>query len=243
MPARRSSGFVAGSSMSAFPLVTRRPEASAARNTASVWRTVPMSRIAVVPPARSSARPSRAETSSVASSCAASPGQTCVLSHGRSGRSSGPFLSSVWQRWMCVWTNPGRSQRPRASRRSSGRPAAAIWRARRSASPWRAVITPSSTSTCPPTVTSEGRVIPMTSAFSTKRGVTGGIIFFLRQDRPFVREQPALSRNSSAIAGELSVRCDDAVARHDDRDGIPRVRARDRADGGRFADRARELRV
>ncbi len=54
--------------MSAFPLVTRRPEASAARNTASVWRTVPMSRIAVVPPARSSARPSRAETSSVASS-------------------------------------------------------------------------------------------------------------------------------------------------------------------------------
>ena len=72
--AKRSGGFVDGSSISAFPLVTRRPDASAARKTASVCRTVPMSRIAVVPPAISSARPRRAESSSVSSSWAASPG-------------------------------------------------------------------------------------------------------------------------------------------------------------------------
>ena len=43
------------------------------------------------------------------------PARRASSSHGRSGRSSGPFRRSVWQRWMCVWTKPGRSQRPRAS--------------------------------------------------------------------------------------------------------------------------------
>ena len=120
--AKSSGGFVDGSSISAFPLVTLRPEASAARKTASVCLTVPMSRIAVVPPAASSARPRRAERKSVSSSWAASPGQTCVFSHGRSGRSSGPLRRSVWQRWMWVWTNPGKSQSPSASTRSTGSP-------------------------------------------------------------------------------------------------------------------------
>src|ERR1019366_5369586 len=48
---------------------------------------------------------------------------------------------------------------------------------------------------------------------------------------------------SSAVAGELPVRRDDPVARHDDGDGIPRVRAGDRPDGGRVPDRASELGV
>src|SRR5450759_3047069 len=149
--------------------VTRIPEASAARKTASVWWTVPMSRSAVVPPARSSARPSRAEISSEASSCAASPGQTYVLSHGRSGRSSGPFRSSVWQRWICVWTNPGISQRPRASTRSRRRPAAMASAPCLRASAWSATIAPSSTRMAPSGVTSAGRVIPRTRAPSMRR--------------------------------------------------------------------------
>ena len=196
-----------------------------------------------MPPARSSARPSRAETSSVASSCAASPGQTCVLSHGRSGRSSGPFRSSVWQRWTCVWTNPGRSQRPRASRRSSGRPAACdLARAA-----LRVAVESRDHAVLDEDVPA-GRHVrglrhPDDERVLDEKGSHRGIICLLRQDRPFVREQPALARDAAAVAGELSVRADDAVARHDDRDGIRAVRGRDGADGGRPADRARELRV
>ena len=77
------------------------------------------------PAARHSERPRRAETAIVAASWAASPGQTCVCSHGSSSRSSGPFRRSVWQRCRCACTKPGRSHLPRASSRSTGSPAAA----------------------------------------------------------------------------------------------------------------------
>jgi hypothetical protein len=49
-------------SILAFPMVARSPSFFAARKIASVWWTVPMSRIAVVPERRSSAAPSNAET-------------------------------------------------------------------------------------------------------------------------------------------------------------------------------------
>ena len=48
-------------SMRHFPAVARIPTRSSAAKAAPVWRTVSMSRIAVVPPSSSSAAPSRAD--------------------------------------------------------------------------------------------------------------------------------------------------------------------------------------
>ncbi len=44
----------------ARPTAARIPDSSQARNTASVWRTLAMSRMAVVPPVSSSVNPRRA---------------------------------------------------------------------------------------------------------------------------------------------------------------------------------------
>ena len=66
---------MSGASIIALPIVARMPLRSAAPKIASVWRTVPMSRIAVVPPSKSSAHASSADAASAGSSSAPSYGQ------------------------------------------------------------------------------------------------------------------------------------------------------------------------
>ena len=64
------------------------PVSAAVSNSASVWCTVPMSRMAVVPPSSSSAMPSRADARSESGSWAASSGQMRSRSQASSGLSS-----------------------------------------------------------------------------------------------------------------------------------------------------------
>src|SRR5437763_13215933 len=59
-------------------------------------------------------------------------------------------------------------------------------------------------------------------------------------DARLVREQPALGLDAAAEAGERAVAADDAVARHDDGDGIGSVRGADGAHGVGMPDVARD---
>lgn len=58
-----------------------------------------------------------------------------------------------------------------------------------------------------------------------------------------MRKEPTLAAHPPAVADQLAVRSDHPVARHDDGDGISRVRAGHGPDGRGSADRIRQLGV
>ena len=58
------------------------------------------------------ARPAAPPRAAMPGVCAASIGQTRRRSQSSSGRSSAKPRKSVWQRWMCVWINPGSTYPP-----------------------------------------------------------------------------------------------------------------------------------
>ena len=91
-----SSGAPSGcASMRHLPTTPRIPTRSTALKAAPVWRTVSMSRIAVVPPRSSSAAPSAADQYTVSSVCAASSGQMRRTSQSSSRKSSASPRNSV----------------------------------------------------------------------------------------------------------------------------------------------------
>ena len=59
----------------------------------------------------------------------------------------------------------------------------------------------------------------------------------------FQIEQETLRRQPAAVTGQTAVRTDDAMARHDDRERVLRIRGADRARCGRIADAARNLAI
>ena len=106
--ARRHVVVVAESIMH-FPTVARMPLAASVSNTTSVSCTVSIVSTVVVPERSSSAAARRVAARSVAGVCAASSGQTRRRSQSSSGKSSAKRRKSVWHRWTCVCTNPGRT--------------------------------------------------------------------------------------------------------------------------------------
>src|SRR5205809_5460909 len=65
----------------------------------------------------------------------------------------------------------------------------------------------------------------------------------LRRDDTFVDEKPAFAPEPAAVTGEAAVGSDDAMARHDQRDGVGAVGGAHRPDGRRLADPACQLGV
>ena len=115
VPSRSPSGHD-GSSIMHLPATARMPPLCSASKMASVWCTVPMSTMAVVPPSNISAMPSSADAAKLAYVCAASSGQMRSFNHSNNARSSARFRNNVWHRWMCVCTKPGNTTAPLASR-------------------------------------------------------------------------------------------------------------------------------
>ena len=113
-------GTPSPASIIALPLTARTPLRTQASITASCARTVPMSRIDVVPAHIISVSPSSALARREASSCAASSGQMRVRSHSSRGMSSAMPRKRAWQRCTCACTNPGITAHPRASMMREG---------------------------------------------------------------------------------------------------------------------------